>query len=393
MNRQEYFCHFKRRILFITDHWTIGGREKSLKTIIENLSTEWECELLILRRLRNKIKEERFGYFPFPKNARITHIEAGTIIPIFFSLIKFLKRRKPHLISAHITPTGNLMLLLFLAKKIARLSAPLVITNHDTIEFPTDYYLTYFFRKYVLQRKIDCLVTISYGLREVAVKKWGVAKDKVITIHNPIAEDEIFCDFSEPPEYKTSPNSLKIVSVSRLDLDTKDFHSLLRAFSKFKAKRNEAKLFIIGDGPDKEKIANIIRDLKLEESVLLLGARQNPYPYIKYADLFIHSSFSEAMGRTIVEAMALGCPVVAFDCPVGPRELIGENENGLLVPMGNPSAMAEAMHRLLEDGKLRKRIVENGLKKAKEFLLSTNIRKREELFKELIGRRFQNNEL
>ncbi|MGC8843439.1 MAG: glycosyltransferase, partial [bacterium] len=101
----------------------------------------------------------------------------------------------------------------------------------------------------------------------------------------------------------------------------------------------------------------------------------------------------EAMGRTIVEAMALGCPVVAFDCPVGPRELIGENENGLLVPMGNPSAMAEAMHRLLEDGKLRKRIVENGLKKAKEFLLSTNIRKREELFKELIGRRFQNNEL
>jgi len=236
----------------------------------------------------------------------------------------------------------------------------------------------------VLKKGVDYIITVSHSLEKVVVENWKIPKEKVMTIYNPIVDDAMFENLLEPPEYKAYPDCLKIVSVGRLDLDTKDFFTLLKAFSLFHKDFENSKLFIIGEGPDKERIRKEIQRLKLEDSVLLLGARLNPYPYIKYADIFVHSSFVEALGRTIVEAMALGCPVVAGDCPFGPRELIGDNENGLLVPMGNALAMAEAMERILNNKELKEKIVKNGFKKAEEFSLSLSLRKREELFRKLL---------
>jgi glycosyltransferase involved in cell wall biosynthesis len=382
--RGSNFPFRRRKLLFIASHWVNGGMERSLKTIIENMSEEWDCELLILRRIKTKIAEEKMGGFPYPKNSKITLIEAGTIIPIFSSLVKLFKERQPHLISTHITPTGNLMLLIFAAKKLACIPAPIVVTNHDTFVFPADEYITYPFRKYVLKKGVDYLITISYTMEKVVVENWKIPKEKVTTIYNPIVEDTMFENLREPPEYKIFPNCLKVVSVARLDLGTKDFFTLLRAFSHFHKEVENSKLFIIGEGTDKERVRKEIQRLNLEYSAFLLGARLNPYPYIKYADIFVHSSFVEGLGRTIVEAMALGCPAVAADCPFGPRELIGDNENGLLVPMGNSLAMAEAMKQILENGELRKRIVKNGIKKAREFRVPLSIRKREELFRKLL---------
>lgn len=377
----------RRKLLFLTDHWTIGGRERSLKTILENLSDEWDCELLILRRIRTKIEEEKWGCLPFPQNIKVTKIERASIIPLFFSFIKFLKHRKPHLISTHITPTGNLLLLVYLAKKLARLSTPIVVTNHDTLEFPVDEFITFPFRKYVLRKKIDCLITISEGLGRVAEKLWKIPKEKVVTIYNPIVGEELFKNLFEPGEYKAFPSTIKIITVARLDLDTKDFVTLLQAFSLFKRMKAGAKLFILGDGPDKEKIQQLVDELGLQDSVFLLGSRLNPYPYIKYADVLVHSSFVEGLGRVIVEAMALGCPVVATDCPIGPRELIGNNENGVLIVMRDPAEMAEGMRKVVEDEEFRKRIIENGRRKAQEFLVSTSVKKREELFSRLISQK------
>lgn len=258
------------------------------------------------------------------------------------------------------------------------------MNNHDTLEFPVDELITYPLRKYILKRKIDCLVMISKGLEKIAETRWGIPWEKLITIYNPIVGEEIFENYPEPEEYKAFPGVPKIVAVSRLDLDTKDFPTLLRAFALFKKRYERAKLFIIGDGPDKEKIQKFASELGLEDSVELLGFRANPYPYIKYADVLVHFSLVEALGRTIVEAMALGCPVVATDCPVGPRELIDNNENGILVPMKNPEKMAEAMIRIIEDKELRGRLVKNGEKIAQRFSALTAVRKREELFRDLV---------
>lgn len=320
----------------------------------------------------------------FPKNTKITRIEKGSIIPIFFSLIKFLKHKRPHIISTHITPSGNLLLLIYLAKKIACLPAPIVVTNHDTLEFPVDEFVTFFLRKLILKRGISHLVTISRGLQKIVERMWGVPYYKIITIYNPIVGAELFKDLYEPEEYKFFPDCIKIVVVARLDMDTKDFVTILQAFSLFRESYPKTKLFIVGEGPDKDKIQQMINELRLQNDVFILGFHNNPYRYIKFADMLLHSSFVEAFGRTIVEAMALGCPVIATDCPVGPREIIRNEENGLLVPMKDPEKMAEAMKKIVEDPALRKKIILNGKAKANEFTISTSIKKREELFRELL---------
>ncbi|MGB9877626.1 MAG: glycosyltransferase, partial [bacterium] len=187
--------------------------------------------------------------------------------------------------------------------------------------------------------------------------------------------------------YKACPQSVKIVTVARLDLKNKDFKTLLDAFALLKGKYPESKLFIVGGGGEREKriITDWMAELSLEGSVFLLGHRPNPFPYVRYADVFVLSSFSEGLGRVIVEAMALGCPVVATNCPFGPRELIGNNENGIIVPVKDPKAMAEGIGKILEDKNLRQRIIENGLRKASEFFVSLSVRKYEKLFQKFFS--------
>jgi glycosyltransferase involved in cell wall biosynthesis len=307
---------------------------------------------------------------------------------MLFSLVKFLRKSSPDIISTHILLTGSLLPLVFLAKKLACLPAPIVATIHGAyMDFPRGSFkdfLTLPIRKYVLRKGVSHFVAVSQDLQSLIAKKLRVPREKVSTIYNPIVGEEMFESAKdEPAEYKKFSDNVKVVAVSRLD-PSKDFLTLLRAFSLFRGKYNSAKLFIVGEGPDREQIIKWINESKLGDSVILLGARINPYPYMKYADIFAFTSLSEGLPRVIVEAMALGCPVVATDCPTGPRELIGDNENGILVPMRDPTAMAEGMMRILEDEELRNRIIENGKRKAEEFRISTSVQKREELFRKLL---------
>jgi glycosyltransferase involved in cell wall biosynthesis len=242
--------------------------------------------------------------------------------------------------------------------------------------------------KYILSKKADFIVAVSHDLKKFMEKVWKVPKWKLTTIHSPILGEEMFRNaLKEPEEYKAlPPKSIKIVAVARLSPKEKDFQTLLRAFSLLKEKYKNAKLFLVGGG-DKKDVAQIIQwieGLSLRDSVFYLGHRANPYPYIKYADISVLSSFSEGFPRVVAESMALGCPVVATDCPFGPRELIGENENGILVPMKDYIKMAEGMIRILEDDELRKRIIENAKRKAEEFRISTSVQKFEELLIKLL---------
>jgi glycosyltransferase involved in cell wall biosynthesis len=380
----------RKKVLFVIDAWGIGGRQKSVKSLIENLSDEWESEILLLRGVWLAKLDKRRSKFPFPKNAKVSKIEESSVPSFILSLVKFLRKSSPHIISTHIMPTVSLLPMIWLAKKIVGLPAPIIATVHgsnlDYSKKSFKEFLSLPIRKYVIRKGVNHFVAISKDLQSLIEEKLKVPREKVSTIYNPIVGEEMFESAKEePPEYKEFSVNIKVVAVSRLSID-KDFLTLLRAFSLFREKYNSAKLFIVGEGPDREQIIKWINKLKLGDSVLLLGARINPYPYIKYADIFAFTSLREGLGRTIVEAMALGCPVVATDCPTGPRELIGNNENGILVPIRDPNAMAKGMMRILEDEELRNRIIENGKRKAEEFRISTSVQKREELFRKLLMR-------
>jgi glycosyltransferase involved in cell wall biosynthesis len=139
-----------------------------------------------------------------------------------------------------------------------------------------------------------------------------------------------------------------IVGHGRLSVQ-KDFTMLVRAHAKVRAAGIDHRLVIIGEGPAKNEIAAVVAQHGVQDSVQLAGYVDNPYPITSKADLFVLSSRTEGMPLTILEALAVGAPIVATRCATGVERLLDGGKYGELVPPGDVDAMASAIERHLRD--------------------------------------------
>ncbi len=141
----------------------------------------------------------------------------------------------------------------------------------------------------------------------------------------------------------------EIVAVGRLD-DNKNHEMLIRAFAQIADKFPDYKLTVFGDGESRGKLEALIAEEGLSERVFLPGVTADVAGDIERAALFVLPSNTEGMPNTLLEAMALGLTVISTDCPCGgPRELITQGENGLLIPVGDIKALSEAMDKVLSN--------------------------------------------
>jgi glycosyltransferase involved in cell wall biosynthesis len=127
----------------------------------------------------------------------------------------------------------------------------------------------------------------------------------------------------------------------------KDFPTLLRAFARLRQRR-PCRLLILGEGSGRAELEQLIAALGIGADVDLPGFQPAPYPFMRAASLFVLSSAWEGSPNVLTEAMALGTPVVATDCPSGPAEILAGGRFGALVPVGDDVALADAMARTLE---------------------------------------------
>jgi glycosyltransferase involved in cell wall biosynthesis len=146
---------------------------------------------------------------------------------------------------------------------------------------------------------------------------------------------------------KFQTNETKILSIGRFD-PQKDFVTLIEAFALVQKTNANTGLYLIGDGPEKKKIVACIKRHHLEKHIHLLGWKQNVYPYIKAADMFVLSSNYEGFPYVLLEAAALEKPIIATDTPYGPKEFLGNNTYGLVVPMKDSAALANAVELFLD---------------------------------------------
>ena len=190
--------------------------------------------------------------------------------------------------------------------------------------------------------KYSKIICICKEMKEDLINLKNELKNKVDFLYNPIDFDRIKKlsneDFSE--EDKKLLKDKFLLSIARLDCVPKDFETLFKAYEIAKKNGYDCKLYIIGDGPDKDKVEKLKEANLYKEDILLLGRKENPYNWLKKADKLILSSRYEGFAIVLLEGLCLGKNVIASDCKTGPNEILANNR-GLLFKVGDYSTLAK----------------------------------------------------
>lgn len=211
-----------------------------------------------------------------------------------------------------------------------------------------------------------CLSSPSTGVDRCF--DWVPASKRVV-IHNPITKSARTAQ-SAPKSIFRHSERRHVAAMGRLASE-KGFDLLLEAFSRIAQQNPNWDLIIMGEGEKRVELETQMRELGLEERATLLGRVSDPFPVLRAADLFVLSSRSEAFGNVLVEAMACDLPVISFDCPSGPRDIIRDGMNGALVPPENVGALAAAIDRLMNNDAERQRLVASARESIYRFDVET----------------------
>lgn len=235
--------------------------------------------------------------------------------------------------------------------------------------------------------KYDRIVAICDEMKEELKDIYPNLKDKIIRIYNPFNFSRVLNlkdDMSELTEKdKELLNEDYCIAISRLDTVQKDYKTLLKAFKILKSKGINKKLYIVGDGPSKEEIENMIKEYDLIEEVKLLGRFKNPYVWLNNADFFIHSSKYEGFGLVLIEAAILDKLIISSNCPVGPTEILENGKSGILFNVGDSQELAEKIEKVLNDKNLRNRYILSMKERRKDFKKENVLKEYEKLIDEI----------
>jgi glycosyltransferase involved in cell wall biosynthesis len=199
----------------------------------------------------------------------------------------------------------------------------------------------------ILYPRADGIVAVSQGVAEDLSAITRLPPERFTVIPNPVVSARLANMAEEPlnhPWFQEGQPPV-FLGAGRLTRQ-KDFPTLVRAFALVR-KEVLSRLVILGEGSDREALLNLAESLGVRGDVDLPGFVKNPYPFMAKASVFVLSSIWEGSPNVLTEAMALGTPVVATDCPNGPKEILEKGLYGPLVPMGDASAMAKAMKETL----------------------------------------------
>lgn len=245
----------------------------------------------------------------------------------------------------------------------------------------------------LLYKKADGVISVSNLINKEAIKYLNVPEKKSYTLYNPYDIEKINTESNkklEPElEKQLMDSSFKFVSTGRFT-HQKGFWHLVKAFAKIHEQNKNTKLVLIGDGELRVNIENIIRNLGIEDSVILPGFRKDVFAIENKCDAYVMSSLFEGFPNALTEAMCLGLPVISTDCKSGPKEILAptkdldyeikaceEVDYGILVPAfrteedwseysNDEFYLIEAMNIVLDESKI-KYFVQQSKIRAKNF--------------------------
>lgn len=294
---------------------------------------------------------EGLDLWKIPAGVRVINLEAPRVSASLPSLVRYLRQERPIALIPSLHYANEVALL---AKYLSGVPVKVLIPEHNELSMELQHHEKGSRRRLIplaarlLYPFADAVVTVSQGVAKDLAQLTGLPLDRIQPIYNPVITPqlkELSKESVNHPWFK--PGEVPVIlGVGRLE-DQKDFPTLIRAFAQVRQKRH-ARLMILGEGPDRPQIEALIHKLELEKDVALPSFVANPYAYMSRASVFVLSSAWEGMSNVLVEAMAVGTPVISTDCKSGPAEVLGNGQYGQLVPVGESGAMATAVLQVLD---------------------------------------------
>ncbi len=286
-----------------------------------------------------------------PPGVRVIDLGARRVIASLPELVRYLRAERP---SALISAVNHVNLVALWARRLAGVPTRVVVTLHNTLSSTTQNAWNRRQRAVpLLMRRFfpwaDAIIAVSSGVADDFTQVTGIDASRVRVVYNPVVSREMFERAAEPAEHPwfTPGQPPVVLGVGRLAAQ-KRFGDLLRAFALLK-ERSPARLVILGEGRERGELEALTRTLGLEDHVDMPGFVANPYAYLARAGAFALSSAWEGLPTVLIEALALGTPIVSTDCRSGPREILQGGEYGRLVPVGDPPGLAEALLEALQE--------------------------------------------
>ncbi len=328
-----------------------GGAERTMLSLARGIAARGYTVDLVLAQAEGEYMSS------VPDSVRVVDLGSGVVrnsqktLSRLPALMRYLKIEKPDAIISALVQAG---LITTWARKLARYKGRVIVNQQNTLSsWSTD--SDSLFKK-LSPRLVrycfpwaDSIIGVSQGVADDLINNIGIPAERVGVIHNPAVTSTIQLQASAPLDhdwFQTGQPPV-ILAVGSLTAQ-KDFHTLLRAFDLVR-KRCNARLIVLGEGSERQSLENLIRQLQLESHVSLPGFVENPYAYISRAAVFVLSSKWEGLPTVLIEAMYCGIPLVATDCPSGPREILKAGKIGHLIAVSDPVAMSDAICLALEE--------------------------------------------
>lgn len=225
--------------------------------------------------------------------------------------------------------------------------------------------------------KFDSIVCVSNYVKEQFETMFQV-KGKVVVKYNPVNVQEIIKKGNEAIETVNVKRKFTVCSVGRLNAQ-KSYIRLLECHNRLKKEGYDYDLWIVGEGTDRGNLEKYIDNNNLRDSVKLLGFKNNPYPYMKNADLFVCSSKAEGFSTVATEALILGVPIVTTDCS-GMHELLGDSEYGIITE-NSVDGLYNGLKTILSNPEIYKRYKEKAEIRGKTFSMENAINEIQNIFR------------
>jgi glycosyltransferase involved in cell wall biosynthesis len=319
-----------------------GGAERITLNLAQGLEARWADVDLVLATDAGEYRGA------VPAKVRTVDLRARRTATSVVALARYLHEVRP---AALLSALNHANVVAVAAAHVAGFRRPVLVAEHNEVypfeplTLPRRAWLATLRAAY---HRATRVIVVSEGVKRSLEKKAGVRADHVEVIYNPVITPELerAADAERPDHPFLRDRCAPVVlGVGRLTRQ-KNFANLLRAFALLRARR-DARLIVLGEGEERARLEALADELGIRADVSLPGFVSNPYAFLRAASVFASSSDWEGLPTVLIEALAVGTPVVATDCPSGPDEILGHGAHGTLVPPRDSAALADAIDVVL----------------------------------------------